>query len=236
MKSIIFLILASFITSYSQEISVSRDTMSIGNTNYTDSVTIYNNGTNPLIIDSIQCKNTNYILNISPSSDSTKWTYLEEYFHSTNIAKIQPDDSLKVRISIAAIIVKESKINHDEIDTMYFYNNSTNSPSLPIVITNKVTMGVVEKDKAPVNYKLSQNYPNPFNPSTIISFSLNRASIVVLKVYNNLGQEIKEIIRGFRNVGEYKIEFNGKELPSGVYYYRLSVGLSSTTKKMLLLK
>ncbi|GBD91661.1 hypothetical protein BMS3Abin04_02393 [bacterium BMS3Abin04] len=236
MKTIILLILVSFFSLHAQEISVSRDTMSVGDSSFSDSVMIYNNGTNILVIDSIRSNNSNYLLNYDPNGDSTKWIGVSELSDTTDIFEIQPNDSLEVKLMVAAILVKASKTNDIKIDTIYFYNNSINLPNLSIKITNNETIGSVENENIPFNYKLYQNYPNPFNPSTKISFSLKKASVVDLKIYNNLGQEIKQIIRGYKNIGNYEVEFDGKEFPSGVYYYRLKVGNNSTTKKMILLR
>ena len=210
--------------------------MSVGDSSFSDSVMIYNNGTNILVIDSIRSNNSNYLLNYDPNGDSTKWIGVSELSDTTDIFEIQPNDSLEVKLMVAAILVKASKTNDIKIDTIYFYNNSINLPNLSIKITNNETIGSVENENIPFNYKLYQNYPNPFNPSTKISFSLKKASVVDLKIYNNLGQEIKQIIRGYKNIGNYEVEFDGKEFPSGVYYYRLKVGNNSTTKKMILLR
>ena len=86
------------------------------------------------------------------------------------------------------------------------------------------------------DYYLEQNYPNPFNPITQITFALPKASIVELKVFDILGQEISTLIKEEKSTGIYKINFNGSNLPSGVYFYRLQAGDFVETKKMILLK
>ena len=85
-------------------------------------------------------------------------------------------------------------------------------------------------------YKLMQNYPNPFNPITNIQFRISNFEFVNLKVYDALGNEISTLINEELSAGEYEIEFDGKELPSGIYYYQLSVGSFRESKKMVLLK
>jgi hypothetical protein len=85
-------------------------------------------------------------------------------------------------------------------------------------------------------YKLMQNYPNPFNPITNIQFRISNFELVNLKVYDALGNEISTLINEELSAGEYEIEFDGKELPSGIYYYQLSVGSFRESKKMVLLK
>ena len=90
--------------------------------------------------------------------------------------------------------------------------------------------------KLPDELKLNQNYPNPFNPSTNISFTIPHAGNVILRVFNTLGEEISIVTKGFMESGEYSYSFNAEGLTSGMYIYRLSVGKTTLTKKMLFLK
>lgn len=88
----------------------------------------------------------------------------------------------------------------------------------------------------PNEFSLSQNYPNPFNPVTTIAFSLPEPSDVSLAIYNALGQEVAVLINDHRPAGEHRVEFNAGNLPSGVYFYRLTAGKFSAVNKMFLLK
>ncbi len=92
----------------------------------------------------------------------------------------------------------------------------------------------------PVNsareFKLNQNYPNPFNPTTTISYSIPKRSNVSLKVYNMIGQEVAKLVNGEEEAGTYKVNFNGAELSSGIYFYKITAGSFSTVRKMILLK
>ena len=84
---------------------------------------------------------------------------------------------------------------------------------------------------------LSQNYPNPFNPSTSIEFELKEDARVKLTVYNVLGEEVAELVNGEINAGTHKVEFNGANLASGIYVYRLDAGNKFIeTRKMVLMK
>ncbi len=90
-------------------------------------------------------------------------------------------------------------------------------------------------------YKLYQNYPNPFNPSTVIRYSIpsdvkSQTSNVSLKVYSNLGKEIMTLVNEKQNAGSYEVKFNGSNLSSGIYFYKLETGDFSETKRMILLK
>jgi hypothetical protein len=88
----------------------------------------------------------------------------------------------------------------------------------------------------PSRFELGQNYPKPFNPTTIINFNLPEKSLVTLKVYNILGQEVATLVNEVKDAGAYNVQFNADNLPSGVYVYTLSAGKFTSTKKMMLLK
>ncbi|MCL4551047.1 MAG: T9SS type A sorting domain-containing protein [Bacteroidetes bacterium] len=102
---------------------------------------------------------------------------------------------------------------------------------------NKTFNEVKIADNAlPTEFLLGDNYPNPFNPTTKISFSLPQKSQVKLKVFDVLGREIQILADGVYEAGKYEVEFNATNLPSGVYFYNLTTGTNSITKKMLLMK
>lgn len=93
-----------------------------------------------------------------------------------------------------------------------------------------ITENVTEK------YTLSQNYPNPFNPRTVISYHLSVVSDVVIRVYDLRGREVETLVNGRMLAGTHSVTFNGAGLSSGVYFYRLTAGNFSTTRKMHLIK
>ena len=88
----------------------------------------------------------------------------------------------------------------------------------------------------PITFYLSPNYPNPFNPSTRIQYSVNSTQNVTLKVYDLLGREVATLVNEEKPAGEYEIEFNGQNLPSGIYFYQLIAGKFIQTRKMILVK
>ncbi|MGA7159690.1 MAG: T9SS type A sorting domain-containing protein [Bacteroidota bacterium] len=94
----------------------------------------------------------------------------------------------------------------------------------------------VEVGGSPKTFELSQNFPNPFNPTTIINYQLPMNSLVTLKIYDILGREVAILTNGRQNAGYYSATFDGSNLPSGVYFYKLEAGTYSKTKKLLLLK
>ena len=103
---------------------------------------------------------------------------------------------------------------------------------------NFTTVGIKENGLAliPSGFKLEQNYPNPFNPETVIRYSLSENRFVSLKVYDQLGKEVVILFNEKQNAGTYEVDFDGSNLPSGIYFYRLSTGDFAHTKRMILLK
>lgn len=100
------------------------------------------------------------------------------------------------------------------------------------------TVGVEDGNdiELPREYGLAQNYPNPFNSVTIISYQLPESKFVTLKVYDILGNEVEILVNEEKPAGSYNISFDASRFPSGVYYYKLSSGNYTETKKMILLK
>jgi hypothetical protein len=127
-----------------------------------------------------------------------------------------------------------------------------------IMINRKLSPDVVitnveeEKDKIvnhPREFILEQNYPNPFNPVTKIKFTIatppsssplikgrNEVCFVSLKVYDVLGKEVATLVNEEKPAGKYEVEFNANGLSSGVYFYKITAGNFSQTRKMILLR
>jgi hypothetical protein len=93
-----------------------------------------------------------------------------------------------------------------------------------------------ETTALPGGFTLKQNYPNPFNPETTIEFVLQQNALVVLSIYNVLGQKLYEVLNEPKTAGVYQVNFDGKLLPSGIYFYELKVGDQGQVKKMSLNK
>jgi hypothetical protein len=99
-----------------------------------------------------------------------------------------------------------------------------------------VPIGAGNEKQTPARFELLQNYPNPFNPVTNIHFSVPQREKVVLKVFGILGNVINVIIDGYLEAGSYNAAFDGSNLSSGVYFYSLSAGKFTETRKMVLMR
>lgn len=88
----------------------------------------------------------------------------------------------------------------------------------------------------PSEMVLSQNYPNPFNPSTTILWTVPGASRVTLKIYNLLGQEVGTLVDSEMDPGTYRTAWDASGFPAGAYFYRLQIGNSVQTRKLVLVK
>jgi len=141
---------------------------------------------------------------------------------------------------------------NDDYGAMLFevFTDSINFKFIPragLLIDNysiiKKTSGLNDEIEIAKNFNLNQNYPNPFNPSTKISFRIPKATNVKLSIYNSLGKIIATILDEYKQAGFYEVNFDssylpaGKQnLPSGIYFYKISTPDYSATKKMILLK
>lgn len=95
---------------------------------------------------------------------------------------------------------------------------------------------VEEIETLPAVFSLEQNYPNPFNPSTIIKYSVPTSSLVKIKVFNTLGQEVAELVNKEHQPGNFEVSFNAANFSSGIYFYRLESDNFVQTRKMILIK
>ncbi len=109
-------------------------------------------------------------------------------------------------------------------------------------VTPDVT-DILDEDGIPDQFSLGQNFPNPFNPSTTIKYSIPAANVgashnlfVQLKVYDALGRKIATLVNRVKQPGNYEVNFDAGNLPSGIYYYKIEIEGFTETKKMVLLK
>ncbi|GJQ63034.1 MAG: hypothetical protein SCALA702_20870 [Melioribacteraceae bacterium] len=129
-----------------------------------------------------------------------------------------------------------------ESDNIYlllnYANNSTYRQDFDLAIGKYCydpVLGVIEESN-PESWSLSQNYPNPFNPETTINFTLAKPGTVKLTIYNTLGQQVETLINGELAAGNHDVQFDGTNLASGIYLYKLETSEFKSTKKMILMK
>lgn len=101
---------------------------------------------------------------------------------------------------------------------------------------NGIEVQELEEGNSEKEEQLLTAYPNPFNPTTTIKFTLPQKADVSLRVFDLLGREVAELVRGEREAGEHQTRFDASQLSTGVYIYQLRVGNDIITKKMTLIK
>ncbi|MEO6695827.1 MAG: T9SS type A sorting domain-containing protein, partial [Ignavibacteria bacterium] len=95
---------------------------------------------------------------------------------------------------------------------------------------------LIEQGMLPKAYQLSQNYPNPFNPTTTIEFQIPKDGFTKMTLYNVLGKEVQTLFNKFTTAGTYKVNLNGSDLSSGLYFYKIESGVFTNIKRMILIK
>jgi len=127
-----------------------------------------------------------------------------------------------------------------EIDNNHIFDDDENSSKGMVIFTPFISPPTDIEDETaaqiPTQYFLYQNYPNPFNPTTTIKYSISQRGLVIIKIYNAIGEEVATLINKEQPVGNYEVEFDATTLPSGIYFYRLKAGSFVETKKMVLMK
>ncbi len=119
----------------------------------------------------------------------------------------------------------------DQTDLFYYLGVPTDT-----IKARATAVGETFEPIMPKEFTLHQNYPNPFNPTTSITFDLTERAHVTLKVFNEVGQEVATIIDKPMDAGFKGVTWNAANLPSGVYFYQLTAGNMSQTKRMVLMK
>ena len=105
-----------------------------------------------------------------------------------------------------------------------------------ISVFDSIPSGIQPPELISDSFNLYQNYPNPFNSKTIINFSVPKESFITLKVFDILGNEITTLVNEEKPFGNFYVEFDGNDLPSGVYFYRMQTGNFTGIKKLILMR
>jgi hypothetical protein len=167
------------------------------------------------------------------SFDSTTQNYI---FSLEDI--LLPDDTISIKINGE---LKDIWGDGFDGNCNWKYEGSPDDDYEWTFYTNKIN-SIEEKNEVINFFMIYQNYPNPFNPTTTINYTIKGNSIVTLKVYDVLGREVSTLINGNKESGSYSVSFDGKNLSSGIYFYRLEAipnnGGNKVTiqKSMMLMK
>ncbi len=179
-------------------------------------------------------------INVEEFTDAEKWTMLSSGLTHTSAG---PSD-----ISFVLSGGPYSLAAGDSVAVAFAVAISETLDELSAAITaarNKyfeLPSDVNEEPSSPLTFELKQNYPNPFNPTTTIKYTIPQLNgvethgRVSLRVYNILGEEVATLVNKQQAPGNYTVQFDASNLPSGVYFYTLRVGNFVATKKMILLK
>ncbi|MBK9405015.1 MAG: VCBS repeat-containing protein [Ignavibacteria bacterium] len=134
-----------------------------------------------------------------------------------------------------ASVIDSIKVEWPAGGNQYFTNVPVNRS---VTITENGTLISVSEKKTETikDFTLFQNYPNPFNPVTVIRYNLAVSNFVVLKVYDALGKEASTLVNEKQNAGLHSVEFNGNNLPGGIYFYTLKASGNIETRKLMLIK
>ncbi|NWF50239.1 MAG: phosphodiester glycosidase family protein [Ignavibacteriaceae bacterium] len=168
-----------------------------------------------------RCQNTPFIIKHKNGVDTVRVNQVQNgsMWNLIGTFDFSPDTAQKIIISDAGTI--GTYVVADAIQIISY------DPSTDVNI---------EDSPLPGEFKLFQNYPNPFNPETKISFYVGEQSKIQLKIFDLLGNEVRNILNEEKSPGFYSVRFNGSGLPSGVYFCRLISADFYDTKKLILLK
>jgi hypothetical protein len=141
---------------------------------------------------------------------------------------IQPNE--KQTIFMAQLIARGTS-NLNSVTKLKLYCDEVRNLYNTYIFVEKIISGII-----PNNFELGQNYPNPFNPVTTITYDLPINTYVDIRLYDITGKEIQRLVNERQTAGTYKISFDGTELPSGIYFYRMATPTFTESKKMVLVK
>ncbi len=234
-----FLIIEKNDTSYTAklQLSVQQSTALLGN-----SVIRFTYDTNSVYFPPNPLENKDYtIYNLSGSNYVYSVSHPSANTISINIALILGTGTKITDTPVDVATINFSKLKSAEdlnIQPVMMQFFSPGSATIWSVGTwnDELLTSVDQSKNSPSKFELMQNYPNPFNPATTIKYQIPSYSMVTIKIYNVLGQEVETLVNEMKNPGNYQIQFNAINLASGSYIYRLQAGSLVQVKKMLLIK
>jgi hypothetical protein len=166
------------------------------------------------------------------------------YFAGPSWLAVDPDSGTVPSMGSADLTVTLDAT--ELIEDIYYanivvINNDPAEPEVIIPVTLNVEYTGSGNNQVPRITKLNDNYPNPFNPETLISYSVGKPGIVKIEIFNAKGQKVNTLVNEEKEPGDYKVvwkgnDYSGKQVSSGVYYYKMKSGRFTSSKKMLLMK
>jgi len=169
--------------------------------------------------------------NVNP--DAVKYRFQLSYAQTMSDQNVLLDTTVVGDTTLSVKNLVNNKSHYWRIAAINQYG--TGQWSSVFGFKTEVTSAVSNDNSLPKDFCLEQNYPNPFNPSTIISYRIPNSGKVSLKIFDVLGKEVAVLVDEVKSAGSYSVEYF-TNLPSGVYYYTLTSGEYSSTKKMVVIK
>ncbi|KAB2845854.1 MAG: T9SS type A sorting domain-containing protein, partial [Ignavibacterium sp.] len=126
--------------------------------------------------------------------------------------------------------------NLDNIRGAVTVANATSGEGFIVWSVDNVIVGVDNEGIMLSDFSLFQNYPNPFNPSTTILYEIPEIQHITIRVFDLLGKEVATLVDEEKHAGKYSVDFDGRNLSTGMYIYKIQAGSFTQTKKMILLK
>jgi len=173
---------------------------------------------------------TGQLLINSMTTTSNYFNIVDDEHYPIKIAGVIGVHNVKIKFSPSE--------NKTYTDTLTITTNCVSDDSILTIVVygNGILSGVDEPNNIPKKFCLYQNYPNPFNPSTKIRFDIPNKEFVNISVYDILGRKVEELINKEKPAGKYELNFDGGNLSSGVYFYKIKAGSFNKTNKFILLR
>jgi len=165
---------------------------------------------------------------------------LEKEYERKYRDKSEADIKLRIRRQRNAELENKASLNLSRLSRLTREQRKSELIKDMLKIASVVSGEDIREDpiipSAPTKYELSQNFPNPFNPETKINYSIPKDGIVKIKIYDITGREITTLVNEYKMPGFYTVSFNGSKYASGVYFYKMEVGLFTDVKRMVFVK
>jgi len=185
------------------------------------------------ICDNVEENNDSYTIYWHPSPNLCFSHYKINYSDNSGYPYEESIDNITDTSYTFSRILSQKK----KFVSIVFVDSSGNESwySKEIILTGTLT-DIKEKHIIAKEYGLLHNFPNPFNANTTIVYSIPKESIITIKIYNMLGEEISTLVNKYINVGRHTVEFIASNQPSGIYFYRFISKDYTETKKMILIQ